>query len=121
MNVPGAGELNRRAAFYRIDTVSADDSDATNRQTLLCKRWVKIEPVGASVWAGSVQVDEVVTHRIWVRQEKGVTRPQDLTHMIEVESEGIRYLAKRAMDLNGAHTFTLLECEQLIAGENKWH
>ena len=41
--------------------------------------------------------------------------------MTEAESEGVRYLVKRAMDLNGQHVFTLLEVEQLIAGENSWH
>lgn len=120
MNVPGSGELNRRVAFYRVNTVSADDSDATNEQTLICKRWAKIEPVGSSVFADSVQTAEIVTHRIWVRQEPGLTRPQDLGHMTEVESEGVRYLIKRAMDLNGEHVFTLLEVEQLIVGENSW-
>lgn len=120
MKVPGSGELNRRVAFYRVNTVSADDSDATNEQTLICRRWAKIEPVGSSVFADSVQTAEIVTHRIWVRQEPGLTRPQDLGHMTEAESEGVRYLIKRAMDLNGEHVFTLLECEQLIVGENTW-
>ena len=49
MKVPGSGELNRRVAFYRVSTVSADDSDATNEQTLICTSGAAIKQLKRSM------------------------------------------------------------------------
>lgn len=112
-SIPTAGELVRNAVFYEITTLASGDYESEDERKRLFSRRCKVEPVGSGIYWNGVQVDESVTHRIWVRYEPGRTRPQDFPKMTELEIEGRRYQVKRLTDVNGAHLFTQIEAEEL--------
>ena len=112
-SIPAAGELERNARFYSVTTLASGEYDSEDERTFLFSRRCKVEPVGSGIFWNGIQVDESVTHRIWVRYEPGRTRPQDFPKMTELEIEGRRYQVKRLTDVNGAHLFTQIEAEEL--------
>lgn len=115
-SIPTPGELCRSATFFEVTTLASGESGAADERTRLFSRRCKIEPVGSGIYWQGVQVDESVTHRVWVRYEPGRTRPQDFPKMVELEIEGRRYLVKRLTDVNGQHLFTQIEAEELRDG-----
>lgn len=119
MQLPSIGELNRRVRIYAVSTTPEDDADYSNGLELVLSAWAKVEPVGGVNYWGSVQADSLVTHRMWLRYSKSSrTTPELLPRAARVEFEGVWYSVKRATDANGAHRFTLLECEALYGGSD---
>lgn len=108
---PLSGDMNSRITFeFRKsvpNTKSGFDEVTTNTFTV----WGRIEPVGFQVFWGSAQIEQTVTHRIFVRAIPGKTYPQDLTKLVKVSSEGLKYRVRRVQDVNSAHRFTLLEVQ----------
>ena len=113
MILPTVGELNRRASLYSVKTQPTAQGKHETAETPLWTCWAKVEVIGGSVYWDNVQTNEAVTHRIFIRQVKGKTRPQDLPKQVEIVCDGIRYRSKRVTDCNSAERFTLLECEVL--------
>ena len=117
MILPTIGELNRRASIQAVKTRPTASGKHENAQTPVWTCWAKVEVVGGSTYWNSVQTDEAVTHRIYVRQVSGKTRPQDLPRQIEIDCDGVRYRVKRVTDVNSAERFTMFECEVLYGGD----
>lgn len=107
---PGAGELNRRVNIRRRVDVPALDSGLDQTFPESMPRWAKIEPAGSAVYAGSVQIDDTVTHRITVRYLDGLSNAHEIVHGDRV------YRVKRITDMNGARRFTVIEAEELRHG-----
>ncbi len=113
MQLPSIGELNRRAKLYKVETVPDDEVDMLNQRKLVAVLWAKLEVIGGSAYLESINTEETVTHRIYVRSIAGVSTPIDLQHLTEVELDGFIYQVRRITDVNSAGRFTLLECEQM--------
>jgi len=78
------------------------------------ERWAKIEPVSGVAFWGSKQIDEGMTHRIWIRYGIG-TRPENLTgqHVIDYMSGNERFRVLRATNVGDAQKFTMIEVKSL--------
>lgn len=112
MNEPLSGDLNLRVTIERLSHVPDEKLGFTAKSDFSTTVWGRVEPVGGMTYWGAQQVNQSVTHRIWVRYSKiSKTRPQDLPKVVELVCEGVRYLSKRITDVNGTHRFTLFECE----------
>lgn len=109
MNNPEIGALNKRVSFELQQSVPNTMSgfDTVAAQTF--EVWGRIEPVGAQIYWGTVQVGDGVTHRVYVRCIKGKTRPQDLTRLVDITCEGIRYRVMRVTDIAGEGRFTVID------------
>lgn len=113
MNLPSIGELNRRVTlFTQTHTPDANMGFQPEVQEMMTV-WGKLEVVGSGIYWGSKQIDEAVTHRIWVRRIRGATEPKLLRAVTEAVVDGMRYRVKRVEDANGAHRFTVMDCEEL--------
>jgi len=116
---PETGELNRRVVIRKWQ----DQANAAFGidQTFDCgiSRWAKIAPVSGVAYWGSKQIDEEITHRIWVRYGEG-TRPEDITgeHVVDYQVGGRRYRVKRATNVGDAGQFTMIEVKELGAIED---
>ncbi|KVF27641.1 head-tail adaptor protein [Burkholderia vietnamiensis] len=110
MRIPRAGDLDRRVQLRERRDYPYRDAELESEFPLQKPRWAKIEPVGAAVYSGSVQIDEKVTHRIYLRYLDGVTSDYEVVHRAQV------FRVKRVGDLNGVRRFTVLEVEELQHG-----
>ena len=116
MLLPLIGELNRRVSGYGIEhSGGAVSASLTKKGEKLFELWGKIEPVGGVAYYESVNLEQTVTHRVWLRFVPGQSDPVSLAHLTEVEAEGVWYRVKRVTDVNGAHRFMCCECELLGA------
>lgn len=113
MILPNIGELNRRVRLVSVSHDPDDTTGLTETRQLLCECWAKCEIVGGSAYWQSVNVEETNTHRFYVRYVHHRTLPIDLRRCTELECEGVTYAVRRVTDVNGAHRFTMLECEEL--------
>ena len=107
---PQIGELNRRVQIRRRTDEPFGDSDVVQTSAQQRPRWAKIEPVGSAVYAGSVQIDRKVTHRIYIRFLDGITDSHEVLYKTQL------FAVRRVSDLNGAHRFTVLEAEEIEHG-----
>lgn len=110
MDFPHIGELNRLVQVRRRTDAPIGDIEVDPSFPESVDRWAKIEPVGSAIYAGSVQIDATVTHRIIVRALAGVTDYHEVVHGVTV------YRVRRVTDLNNARRFTVLEVEELQRG-----
>lgn len=108
--LPRIGELNRRVTLRRRSDAPVGDVDGESLYDESRQRWAKIEPVGAAVYSGSVQIGEAVTHRIWTRYLDGITDAHEVVYRTSV------FRVRRVTDANGARRFTVLEVEELTHG-----
>ena len=113
MILPTPGELNRRIRLLSVRHSPSGDAELASSRDLIAEVWAKCEIVGGVTYFESVNTDEAMTHRFYIRYVPKLTRPQDLGHLTEVECEGVRYRVRRCTDVNGAHRFTLMECEEV--------
>lgn len=110
MREPTLGELDKRITIRRRLDIPAGDMGLEQTFPAARPRWAKIEPVGTAAYAGSVQIEAVVTHRIYVRYLEGVTTAHEVVHGQTV------YRLRRSMHMNGGRRFTALEVEELGNG-----
>lgn len=115
MRLPEIGELKRRIRLYAI--VHEPDGDAFVRpqKKLIGERWAKREIVGGVQYLESVNLEEAVTHRFYVRYAEGF-RPQDLGRLKSLECEGVSYRVRRVTDVDDLHRFTMFEAEEVSDG-----
>ena len=116
MRLPNIGDLNRRITAYSVSHAGGKSALLEQTDAILFRLWGMVEVVGGTTYFDSANINEAITHRIWVRYVPGLSRPQDLRHLVELESEGIRYRVRRVTDANGAHRFIAMECEELGDG-----
>ncbi|MBU9581369.1 phage head closure protein [Burkholderia multivorans] len=110
MRIPRIGDLDRRVQLRERRDYPYRDAELESEFPEQRPRWAKIEPVGAAVYSGSVQIDEKVTHRIYLRYLDGITTDYEVVYREQV------FRVKRVGDLNGARRFTVLEVEELQHG-----
>lgn len=111
MRIPSIGELNKRVRLREREDWPVDETQVEPIFPSKRDRWAKIEPVGASVYANSVQIDRRITHRIFMRYLEGIT------DAFEVVYRGRVYRVRRVGDVNGVGRFTVLEVEEIGNGE----
>ncbi|BBI92076.1 putative phage head-tail adaptor [Serratia symbiotica str. Tucson] len=105
---PDPGELNTRIIVRRLrntpdSTVGFDDVYPDS-----FKAWAKVMQVGATIYQNSAQLNDVITHFITLRYR----RDRHITRDYEVVMGDSVFHVKRVRDLNYAHRFWLLECEE---------
>lgn len=116
MKLPLSGELNRRIRLLSVTQKPIGESALEDVHEEIATVWAKREVVGGQNYWQSVNLEETVTHRFYVRWVKSLTRPVDWAKIVEIECEEIRYRVRRVTDVNDAHLFTMLECEELGHG-----
>lgn len=104
---PESGDLDRRITIRLREDHPLDAADLESVFTEPRHRWAKIRAVGTAVYTESVQTDDKITHRIWVRLLQGVTTSH------EVATGGVIYRIKRSSPWGAGKRFTLLEVEEL--------
>lgn len=104
---PGAGELDRRITIRLRADVPAEGADLEPVFTQPRHRWAKIRAAGTAVYTDSVQTDNKITHRVWVRLLDGVTTSH------EVVASGVIYRVKGIAPWGAGKRFTLIEVEEL--------
>lgn len=113
MRLPASGDLRRRVTirYWQDSPNVAFGLTPVFTEDYTC--WAKIEPVGGSIYWGSKQTGDTVTHRVIVRYVAGKTDPDSITGEYVIESEGTRYRVRRVSDINDARRFVAVEVEQL--------
>lgn len=104
---PGAGELDRRIVIRLREDLPIEESSLETAFTQDRRRWAKIRAVGTASYTDSVQTDDKITHRVWVRVLAGVTTSH------EIVSGDVIYRVKRSAPLGAGKRFTLIEVEEL--------
>ncbi|ANY85985.1 head-tail adaptor protein [Pseudomonas putida] len=104
---PPAGELDRRITIRLREDHPLHAADLESVFTEPRHRWAKVRAVGTAVYTDSVQTDDKITHRVWVRLLQGVTTSH------EVVTGGVVYRVKRSAPWGAGKRFTLLEVEEL--------
>lgn len=110
MRIPKIGELDRRVLLRERRDYPYRDAEIESEFSEQRSRWAKIEPVGAAVYSGSVQIDDKVTHRVFLRYLDGVTSDYEVVYRGQV------FRVKRVGDVNGVRRFSVLEVEELRHG-----
>lgn len=104
---PESGELDRRITIRLREDLPAEEAGLEPAFTQDRRRWAKIRAVGTAVYTDSVQTDDKITHRIWVRCLDGVTTSH------EVLAGNVIYRVKRCAPWAAGKRFTLIEVEEL--------
>lgn len=112
MRLPEIGELRRRVKLFGVKHSPDDDAGLVTSTELIGEVWAKREIVGGVQYLESMNVEETVTHRFYVRYVPGL-RPQDLGHLSGLECEGVRYVVRRVTDVDDMHRFTMFEAEEV--------
>ncbi len=113
MNLPTIGQLRHRVTILISSDVPADDNGSEKEFKVKDEVWGALEVVGSGIFWNSMQVEEAVTHRIYLRTITGRTRPQDLQGVTYFVIDGLSYRARRIADVGGQERFTVIDCEQL--------
>jgi SPP1 family predicted phage head-tail adaptor len=106
-----AGDLNKRIAILLKQDAPDAGFDIESTYTEVAQAWARIEPVAGSVYYGSIQAENAVTHRITIRSRRDLTITAD--HVIE--HKGSRYRVRRVSDVKGQGWATAIEAEELGA------
>lgn len=104
---PESGELDRRITIRLREDIAIEDAGLEPAYTQDRRRWAKIRAVGTAVYADSVQTDDKITHRVWVRVLGGVTTSH------EAVAGDVVYRVKRSAPWGAGKRFTLIEVEEL--------
>jgi len=107
MKMPTTGELNRRVTIKDWQDQPNANAGIDQVYSNPVKVWAKVEPVGAALVQGSVQLNDKITHRFYIRYKKGITAD------ISLFLDDIKYRPKRVTDLADKRQFLVIECEEL--------
>ncbi|MBL4763499.1 MAG: phage head closure protein [Gammaproteobacteria bacterium] len=101
------GSLNRRITIK--DWQDEPNADAGINQTFTqpVDAWAKIEPVGAALMQGSMQLNDTITHRFYIRYRTDITADKRLF------MGDVQYRIRRVSDLADARRFLVIEAEEL--------
>lgn len=109
MKLPAAGELNRRIKFEFLEHVATVGMGFEAKVIKHFDVWGSLEPVGGAFYWGTKQIESGVTHRIFVRAVKGMTRPQDISKTVRIIVDGQSYEVRRVADVAGKELFTVID------------
>ena len=112
MNLPNVGDLRRRVTFEMRKSVPNDSAGFSDVTTNSFTVWGDIQPVGAQIFWNTSQIEANVTHRVFTRYIEGKTRPQDLTKLIRIVCNGLKYRVQRVSDIAGKDRFTVIDVQQ---------
>lgn len=112
MNLPNVGDLRHRVTFELRKSVPNDQAGFSNVTTSSFTVWGDIQPVGAQIFWNTSQIEVTVTHRVFTRYIEGKTRPQDLTRLIRIVCNGLKYRVRRVSDISGKDRFTVIDVQQ---------
>ena len=115
MNLPTIGKLRHRVKILVASDIPADDNGSEKEFKVKDEVWGALEVVGSGIFWNSMQTEETVTHRLYMRSIPGRTRPQDLEGVTYFVANGLSYRARRIADVAGEERFTVIDCEQLGA------
>ncbi len=107
MNVPGAGDLNKRIAIRTWQDVPNAQMGSDVQYGAPLFVWACVHPVGGAIYYGAQQIGEAVTHRFIVRTGADVTAQ----HIIEWDDK--RFRIRRVNKMAEALHFTVIEVEEL--------
>ncbi|MFV2949629.1 head-tail adaptor protein [Pseudomonas japonica] len=111
MRAPEAGELTHRMQV-RKRTDKTHGPGLISEFTSVCKRWVKVEPLGTATYANGQQTGHKATHRLYCR----FVRELDSAHEFVEAGRVFRVLRPTAM--GGRNVWSVVEVEELgPAGE----
>jgi head-tail adaptor len=113
---PDAGELIRRVIIRKWTSEANIDMGIDETFDAGVKRWAKLEPASGAAYWGSKQVDEGMTHRLWIRYGTGSTET-DITgqHVVDYPQGNQRFRVLRSTNVGDAQRFTMLEVKLLGA------
>lgn len=113
---PDVGELQRRVTIRLWSDSANVDMGITPTFDAGITRWAKIEPVSGAAYWGSKQVDENLTHRIWIRWGTG-SKETDIgqQHVVDYPQGNQRFRVLRSTNVGDAQRFTMLEVKLLGA------
>lgn len=106
MRAPEAGELSHRMQVRkRID--KAQGAGLAPEYTPVCKRWVKVEPLGTATYANGQQTGHKATHRLYCRFVC------ELGSDHEFVEGGRVFRVLRPMGMAGRNIWSVVEVEEL--------
>ncbi len=106
MREPEAGELSHRMQVRtRVDKQSG--AGLAPELTPVCKRWVKVEPLGTATYINAQQTGSKVTHRLYCR----FIRDLDSAH--EFVEAGRVFRVHRPTAMRGRNVWSVIEVEEL--------
>lgn len=112
LDLPRAGELNRRV-LLRLQSETPNFDDALDQgYSGDLERWAKVEPVHGIANRAGAQVGEMPTHFVWLRYGAG-TKPEELTASHVIEHKNRRYRVIDSIDANDARRFTRISVKDL--------
>lgn len=109
MQMPKPGELNRRITIKDWQDVPNAAAGIDQNFTAPLSACAKHEPVGAKLYQESVQLNEVITDRFYIRYRPGFKVDKNKV----IEFDGTRFRIRRGSDLGGMKRFIVIECEAL--------
>ncbi|WP_441346513.1 head-tail adaptor protein [Pseudomonas mosselii] len=106
MREPEAGELTHRMQVRRrVDRPVG--VELAPELTPVCKRWVKVEPLGTATYTNAQQTDSKVTHRLYCRFVR------DLDSACEFVERGRVFRVHRPTAMRGRNIWSVIEVEEL--------
>ncbi len=112
MQIPDAGELNRRIKIRLQDDIPNMASGLIETYADLAQVWAKYQPVGTGIYFGSKQIDDSITDRFYVRRSSTVTeKTVTANHVIDMGNE--RFRVKRVSDIDGKRRMLVVDVESL--------
>lgn len=109
MQMPKPGELNRRITIKDWQDVPNASAGIDQNFTGPLTTWAKHEPVGARLYQESMQLNEVVTDRFYIRYRESFAVDKNKV----IEYDGTRFRIRRGSDLGGMRRFIVIETEAL--------
>lgn len=109
---PDIGELNKRVLFRKHKSEPAEDGGLSDAYSDEYTTWGKVSPVGETIRIGSVQINDVITHRVVVRYRKQLYKSD------QIVVDDYVYKIKGVTDVNSAKRFLAFSCEEQSEDEN---
>lgn len=113
LSIPTAGELTKRITLIKRTDLPSVELGAVTSDETIGSYWAKIEPVGGMYFMQGLQIENKVTHRIWLRCINGKTDEHSLSHGVMIKYKGLIYQIMRVMDADGTRKFTVAEVQEL--------
>lgn len=109
MDMPKPGELNRRITIKDWQDVPNASAGIDQNFTAPLNTWAKHEPVGARLYQESIQLNEVITDRFYIRYRPNFKVDKNKV----IEYDDTRFRIRRGSDVGGMKRFIVIECEAL--------
>jgi len=111
---PQSGELTRRVIIKHWIDYPNDVFGITQEMSSDIQRWARIDPVNGAAFIDNENVEEKMTHKIWLRWGTG-SKPEDITrqHVVDYPLMNQRFRVLNTINVGDAQRFTLIEVKLL--------